>query len=526
MEPQTSIDRGFPSNLAASEERSDEETYFLKPKASIEEIPLCLTNEDNSNLVPLRVETQISYWKKAFILFAICFASATTHFVAHMLGPLKDMLKTNLEINNTQFGLLQSSLSLIPTFFPFIGGVFLDAFGAEYSAIFASTFVVSGQAILAIGAVALNFELMVLGLFAVGAGNGWMVMISEAIVVKFFRGRSLSLMIGILIAIGKMSSFLAAGLTLPIANAFQYFGGVFWFSTGLCFLSWIMTLFYVIFVRSLAIKRPTPNLPKHKHVNFRKILHFSDTVWMYLFLGMVFDAVWAPFLHLSSNMIKVQFNTNDIVAAWHSSISFLLPMFLNPFLGIFLDRFGKRCSILITASVFLLISVLLVHHPVNQNPVWPLLFFAGSLSFGPLPLVTSVPLLFPTDEHIGTALGIHRCLDSIGATLMDTITGVIQDKDSVQGYDGVLQLLTILSLVCLAGSIVFWWMDRVFEDGILEAGVLTRNSKLKSKAIANSLAHSRPPPKRTKVYAGISFGAFILCWIIFWSVNFEIAFQI
>ncbi|ORX93733.1 MFS general substrate transporter [Basidiobolus meristosporus CBS 931.73] len=524
MEPQTSSDRDFPLNYTEAEERCDEESQFLKPKNSTEQIPLTSIGEDE-DLVPLRLETQIGTWKKAFILFAICFSSATTHFVAHMLGPLKDTLKTNLDINNTQFGLLQSSLSLIPTFFPFIGGVFLDAFGAEYSAIFASTLVVSGQAVLALGAVALNFELMVLGLFAVGAGNGWMVMISEAIVVKFFRGRSLSLMIGILIAIGKMSSFLAAGLTLHIASAFKYFGGVFWFSTGLCLLSWIMMLSYVIFVRTVAVKSSGPSLPKHRHINFKKILHFSDTVWVYLFLGMLFDAVWAPFLHLSSNMIKVQFDTNDIVAAWHSSISFVLPAILNPFLGIFLDRFGKRCSILTIASVFLLLSVVLVHHPVNQNPVWPMLFFAASLSFGPLPLVTSVPLLFPTDEHIGTALGIHRCLDSIGATLMDTVTGVIQDKDSAQGYSGVLTLLTLLSVMCFIGSIGFWWMDKVFEDGILEAGVLTRNSKLKSKAIANSLAHSRPPAGRTIIYAGFSFVAFIVCWLVFWWVNCEVAFR-
>ena len=60
------------------------------------------------------------------------------------------------------------------------------------------------------------------------------------------------------------------------------------------------------------------------------------------------------------------------------------------------------------------------------NPIVGLSIFSVSLTVGPIALISAVPLLLPLSA-VGTALGLYKCGINVGATIMDPLSGLIQD---------------------------------------------------------------------------------------------------
>jgi hypothetical protein len=68
-----------------------------------------------------------------------------------------------MDINNTQFSLLQSSLTLFPTLTPLIGGLLIERYGTGPSSIVFTTIVIGGQAIVILGCWTHSIKIMILG---------------------------------------------------------------------------------------------------------------------------------------------------------------------------------------------------------------------------------------------------------------------------------------------------------------------------------------------------------------------------
>ncbi|KAJ1971570.1 hypothetical protein H4R34_005699, partial [Dimargaris verticillata] len=505
---------------------------------------------------------------------------------------------------------------------PFLGGLFIDSFGTGTSSLIAISCIVAGQALVAYGAFSGLFAWMVLGFLLFGVGEGWMVVISETILVHFFHGRGLALMLGLQFAVGKCSSFLATGTAYHITEWTGFYGNVFLVATTLCSLSWVANLGYLLLVRHLdrlsanasavvssqgdsddpmttntgagpsfhshmaaatnpnsaatsaksslfqhpprslspydpnqtseaialrpidaiqhSQRRPMPDAAdpspgeispwadgavtihaeeilssrvhhiwetttqplsrrvsprKRPPFDFGKVLRFTDIMWHFFFLCFLFGAVWIPFVHLSSNMIKVEYQLPDSQSAWLSSLIFALPIVLNPVTGVVLDRTGRLtwvvlgsaiCLVLASGLMLLRPTTLAMAHDSSTSlgtsdsieAAIPLFFFALSLSLGPLAQVTSIPLMLPpASSHgaMGTALGIRRCVEHIGATLLDTLSGALQDLEPSHRYTYVLRLFLMLSVAtCLA---VGGWM---YLDQKLLHRVLTEPKRRRS----------------------------------------------
>ncbi|KAJ1650067.1 hypothetical protein IWQ61_009028 [Dispira simplex] len=463
---------------------------------------------------------EIKRWMRTTAFVCSCVVGIGGHFAAHTLGPLKDDVKQHLGINNAQFGVMQASLSLVPTILPFLGGLFVDRFGTGLSSMMAITTIVLGQLLVMWGAFSGLFGRMVAGYVLFGMGEGWMVVISETILVHFFHGRGLAMMIGLQIAIGKCASFLATGTAVHITKRTGFYGNVFVVAVVMCFVSWGCNLGYLFLVRHLnqqarrvrhsrihATWSPTPTadddepsflsiIPpelddagksplsklamssdtwldpslKAKRPQLGKVFEFSDMVWWFFLMCFLFGAVWIPFIHLSSNIIKVEYQVSDSEAAWVSSLVFALPMLLNPVLGVILDQVGRVAWFVFASSVCLVLAVGSVLFPVIPWPVLPILLFSASVSMGALAQITAIPLMLPPlSPHLatGTVLGIRRCVEHIGAILVDTLSGQLQDMQIDRRYTYVLQTFFVLACLAMLAVLVWAKLDRQFLCGIL-----------------------------------------------------------
>ncbi|RUS13624.1 hypothetical protein BC937DRAFT_95031 [Endogone sp. FLAS-F59071] len=325
-------------------------------------------------------------------------------------------------------------------------------------------------------------------------------------------------------------------------------------------------------------------------IEWRDVFGFTDLFWWYLVLCLLFGSCWQPFMHLSrwveiygweescelvrfeyvwgrltrsmqkgigsvrppfdpkchpsslsalhmfivwlflsnSNIVKHRYGISDMSAAFYASIILAVPCVVYPFLGLFLDRVGKRCLLLLICSSALFLCFSLLLSDLQPPAILPLLFFAVSSSLGPLTLVTTVPLL---TNHIPTGLGLHKSLDNIGATLMGTLAGVIQDShtdpnttDGVVHHNGdpatpviqpsaaslflshrdddlsVLRLFWTVSLIATLCCLVFWYGDLNWRKPGEPRGIINQTKMIdmvrRAGLSVDELATEDPDEKR------------------------------
>src|SRR6266540_2333755 len=75
------------------------------------------------------------------------------------------------------------------------------------------------------------------------------------------------------------------------------------------------------------------------------------------------------YVFVLSELVKKRWGFSDELAAYDSSVAQFLPIFVSPFLGYLLDRFGKRsiaCKLLYTIYLFILY--------INQSHLYYIIF--------------------------------------------------------------------------------------------------------------------------------------------------------
>ncbi|ORZ18327.1 major facilitator superfamily domain-containing protein [Lobosporangium transversale] len=371
--------------------------------------------------------------------FCAVVLGVSTHFTLRITGPLKDVLKENMNITNTQFSLLQSSLTLFPTLIPLIGGLLIERYGTGPSSIAFTSIVILGQLIAILGCWTRSIRTMIIGYCLFGLGAAPITIIQETIWVRYFRKHNLAFVLALGLTSGKVAGFLALATSVPLSTL-QPFGFVTPFVVALIIsvIAWVMNIVFL-----LLLKKPKKDADtmtkitillkeKRTHLGWREVYGFSTLLWSLLTISFLVGASWNPFMHQASNIVKHRYDLDDKQAAWEASIILAVPPIIYPFLGTFIDNVGKRAWLLLVTAGLIISTHLILLVPFTTYaipPTIPMFLFALSLSLGTLSIVTSMPVL---TKHVPTGLGLHRSIDSIGATLFGTIVGMMQDFTAVE----------------------------------------------------------------------------------------------
>lgn len=109
---------------------AQESTYSKERMAEVEKelSQFDLEDDDGDNYPSNPATFPISY--KIIALVCIIAFPIGQNWTVSSLGPLKNTMRKELGIDNTQFGVITSADSFINTFWPIIGGILLDWYGA------------------------------------------------------------------------------------------------------------------------------------------------------------------------------------------------------------------------------------------------------------------------------------------------------------------------------------------------------------------------------------------------------------
>ncbi|KAI8878431.1 MFS general substrate transporter [Backusella circina FSU 941] len=446
------------------------------------------------------------------------FLAVGSHFAAHTLGAMKNTIKKEFDITNSQYGVVQSCVAIVNTVLPVIGGIFIDAFGTIPGALITTLLITSGNVLVALSASSRSLYMMIVGRILYGIGSGTVVIVQETILSQWFNGRSLAAVVALMLTVSRLASFCAQATVVPISNWSGWYGYGLWFSAGLCIFSMIITFVYIGLLKtvsdtSVQCRKQIEVIKRKKSFSWAKLMYLPHSFWLVAIMEFLLGGGWGCFLHINSEFVKLKFGYNDAHAAAIASTAQILPVFLMPFLGVFVYRHGNRTLLMIGSGLTMLLSMVLLEYTM-MPPIIGMLLFSTSLSLGPVSLVSAVPVILPL-SLVGTGMGLIKSCTNIGASLYDISTGLIQDKDPNKGYSGVIIFFMILSGLAVVAGVILRILDATLYDHLLD-----RKGVDKHRLDGNKLSNPRPAmpnevQKSNYFYGSVYVLLAALSWVLF-----------
>lgn len=154
-----------------------------------------------------------------------------------------------MQINNTQFSILLSSVTLVNTVLPLFAGVFIDdisSIGSIRGTTIVSVIILLGSLLVSIGANLNSYSCMMTGQIIYGLGGGMIVTMQEGTLSRWFRDKELAMIIGIILCVARLTKWVAKMVAYPILNATGSYEYPIHVATILCASGAVINIIYWI----------------------------------------------------------------------------------------------------------------------------------------------------------------------------------------------------------------------------------------------------------------------------------------
>lgn len=119
---------------------------------------------------------------------------------------LQSTMQKDMNLNNLEFNMLYSVYSLPNMVLPFFGGIMIDKLGVRFSILTFSTVIIVGQLVVVISGYLYDYYGMLVGRSIFGIGSESLNNAQAAIISHWFKGKSLSLALGVCLSAPKLGS--------------------------------------------------------------------------------------------------------------------------------------------------------------------------------------------------------------------------------------------------------------------------------------------------------------------------------
>lgn len=440
------------------------------------------------------------------------------------LGPLKNTLRKELGINNTQFGVISASDAIVNSIWPIIGGILLDFFGPNIIVLLCTGVVLFGSILSGLAVNLGLWRLLVGGHILMGFGIAVLDSATQKFFYHWFGVGGLALAFGLESAVSRTVDLVAGMVAIPIRDTTGSYRWTFWISVVFCAFSFVVAIVYILFERLVVPaghrlttargKALAQGLPS-KTLSFESILTLPWAFWMLPMTQLLQSGAAGGFNTSSADIIRMRGFT-EAVAGYLSSAQSILPIVLSPVLGLCIDRYGHRFHYVALAPVLWIISCSLLGWS-SVHPLVALVFSSLAGVINSMPLQICIPLLVADQNKLGTAFGIWRAFNNSGSTIVDIVFGVLQDDTEDNAYTRVLSFaIGVKSLAFLLGLTYIFVDYKALGKGM----TMTRKAREKREAQIEK-PETDPLTKRESfksvTYAGLGLLASIIitAWVVF-----------
>lgn len=406
----------------------------------------------------------------------VSFTMLCGYFVADVAAPLKPLLEQQLHWSSSQYGFFTSSYGWFNVFLGMlvIGGVILDKKGPRFAGMLAVILMVVGCSLKWYGVssthMSVNAQVWTasIGFATFGMGIELCGITATKIIVKWFKGYEIALAMGLQVAIARIGTSLALGVSLPIAKAFKVstpiLAGALLLGVGL-----VAFIFYLGMDKKLDASDPSSVTGANPEDAFR----FSDIFnilgnkgWWYIaILCALFYSGVFPFLKYATDLMVQKFHVSENLAGTIPSLLPIGAMLLTPTFGGIYDKKGKGATIMVMGSVLIMTVHIIFAVPFLNNwliAVFAMLLLGVGFSLVPSAMWPSVPKIIP-ERQLGTAYALIFFMQNLVALMFAPwFIGFVLDKWCVTGktvvqklINGQMQDVTIVSYNYMLPMMVF-----------------------------------------------------------------------
>jgi MFS family permease len=410
-----------------------------------------------------------------------------TYWFYDFFGPLKELFISELGCENEDYGLVISATTWANMVgMIIVGGIILDRFGIRVAGVIFGIVVTLGASLTALGASDVvtqdpssKLYIMAAGRLVFGVGIEATCVVVTRTLVKWFKGYSLALAMGVSLGFGRIGSALAIMYSYDIAGG--TISPAVFLAAVLVGSAFIMFLCYLIF--DVRLDRQMEQAGGEEDEKFRladlgKLIKNRSFLWITLLCVAFYSAVF-PFIQYAPDLMVNKFGfTYELpdltgagfwgtISAWLTNgpkVVALIPIgtiLFTPLFGWVVDKKGRAASLMILGSFLLIFAHLTLS--VFQNVV---LGYLGLLSLGiafslvPAAMWPSVAKIV-AENRLGTAFATMFTIQNWGLGLFFWGIGkvlslsnaenleAIKAKQAVYDYTIPILMLVVLGVVSI-----------------------------------------------------------------------------
>lgn len=467
-----------------------------------------MKTDHGGQVVPAPISAVGSPWHfKLPVMLCVLFVTLGATYTTEILPPLKHCIMQNTSSNGVptnaaRYGVITASSTLVNTILPVIAGVVIDYYGVSFVSVFCTVVVFVGAVVAAVGAERGSFGIILAGQIITGVGSNSINTCQNKIYAHWFRGTAaggpgiIGFVAGIDISMNRIFALMASQSAVPLYHKSGKWYMAFWVSVIFCAFSVLLSIAYVILEARLPremhlpagckinpVKGPTvKHLGAHVLRVLSSIVNLPASFWVLALLQIFQSGAVASYKSNLADVVRVTRNTSIFRAGWTSGMDYIIPIVLTPAFGLLFDYTGRRSYyVSYTAAVYITAFALLAFTRVHE--LAPILLGSLAYTTNSIPFIASLPLLVPSQNLIGTAYGIWRTFNAAGETIMDVITGAIQDFSRHRGprlYDNVFYLLIAIKAADFFIGFTYHLLDKRFFGSAM---TMSEKQRVKVEAV-------------------------------------------
>lgn len=401
---------------------------------------------------------------------------------------------------DTEYGFFSGSYGYINVFLLmlFFGGIILDKMGVRFTGLMSASLMLVGALIkwyaLSVdfgSATMFGMQMQVivasLGFAIFGVGCEITGITVSKVIVKWFTGRELALAMGLQVAMARIGTALALGVSLPIARSMQDISySVLFGAIALC-VGLLFYLVYCVLDKKEDTSVSATSLSSDDEEGFRmtdlKLIFTNKGFWLVTLLCLMFYAGVFPFLKFATKLMIFKYHVPESFAGL---IPALLPfgtILLTPVFGTLYDRIGRGATLMIIGSVMLTVVHVLFALPL-MNVWWfaviVMIVLGIAFSLVPSAMWPSVPKIIPM-KQLGSAYAIIFYIQNIGLSMVPLLIGwVINDFAAIKNSSGAIVdydytipmcIFAVFGLVAIFIAFLLRKEDKKRHYGLEEANI-------------------------------------------------------
>lgn len=419
----------------------------------------------------LPLPTPMQRWTALVLISLAMFGN---YYVFDSLGPVVDLMRSQLGFSFAQIGLFSTAYSVAALLVLLAGGWVIDRFGTRTALLVFSIICVFAAALTALGP---DFETILAGRFLLGLGAEPMIVAATTVLARWFKGSELSFAFGLNLSISRLGSASADWSTGFAAPLYANWQDPLWLATAIAGVSVAAAMLYWMHERRTEGRVYLGERTPADQFRLAQMFRFPVTYWYIVALCVVFYATVFPFRGFAINYFQQAHGLDRANAGVLSSILPLAAIIATPLFGLWVDRVGKRSLFMAVGSLVMLPLFLAVTYlPPGPDVTLfggaevPLTLLICIVIFG---LVFSLipAVLWPSvahlvgEERLGSAYALMTFCQQIGMASVPVVIGVLNDwgrasPENPAGYALGMWFYTLLGAFGLLFSWLLWRSGR------------------------------------------------------------------